>query len=213
MALIKCPECGKENVSDSAVSCPECGFAIKKYYVEKLWKEQNEKEQARIKKSIKAKMTKYLVLFIVCLLSALPLMYFAAKVFIKETFMGVILIAIDCILFIAAIAFYAFRKNAKEEWNAINNDWESYQDLMDSRQKAAQQFQESEARRKAEIEQHLQEEKERREAVATLTCPLCGSKNKKRISTLNRGASVYMVGLASSKIGKQYECKNCKHKW
>lgn len=27
MALIECPECGKE-VSDSAVSCPNCGFGI-----------------------------------------------------------------------------------------------------------------------------------------------------------------------------------------
>ena len=32
MALIKCPECGKENVSDTAESCPNCGFGIKKYF-------------------------------------------------------------------------------------------------------------------------------------------------------------------------------------
>ena len=32
MALVKCPECGKENVSDSAEACPECGFGIKAYY-------------------------------------------------------------------------------------------------------------------------------------------------------------------------------------
>ena len=32
MALIKCPECGKEKVSDTADSCPECGFGIKSYY-------------------------------------------------------------------------------------------------------------------------------------------------------------------------------------
>lgn len=25
MALIKCPECERENVSDSAVKCPNCG--------------------------------------------------------------------------------------------------------------------------------------------------------------------------------------------
>ena len=45
------------------------------------------------------------------------------------------------------------------------------------------------------------------------TCPVCGSKKVKRISTLNRGFSVYLLGLASSKIGKQYECDSCKHKW
>lgn len=31
MSLIKCPECGKENVSDTAKVCPECGFKINKY--------------------------------------------------------------------------------------------------------------------------------------------------------------------------------------
>lgn len=35
MALIKCPECGKENVSDSAESCPECGYNIKAYFEKK----------------------------------------------------------------------------------------------------------------------------------------------------------------------------------
>lgn len=30
MALIKCPECGRENVSDTATSCPQCGFNVAK---------------------------------------------------------------------------------------------------------------------------------------------------------------------------------------
>lgn len=45
------------------------------------------------------------------------------------------------------------------------------------------------------------------------TCPMCGSKKVKKIGTVNRAASVAAVGLASSKIGKQYECDDCKHKW
>jgi ubiquinone/menaquinone biosynthesis C-methylase UbiE len=32
MALVNCPECGRENVSDSARSCPGCGFDVKAYY-------------------------------------------------------------------------------------------------------------------------------------------------------------------------------------
>lgn len=35
MALIKCPECGREKVSDSAEACPDCGFGIKKYFEER----------------------------------------------------------------------------------------------------------------------------------------------------------------------------------
>lgn len=32
MSLVKCPECGREKVSSTAVACPECGFNIKEYY-------------------------------------------------------------------------------------------------------------------------------------------------------------------------------------
>lgn len=42
MALVKCPECGKE-VSNSAAVCPNCGYGIKKYYDEKK-KENTNKE-------------------------------------------------------------------------------------------------------------------------------------------------------------------------
>lgn len=46
MALIKCPECGRENVSDSAESCPNCGFGIREYY-QKIKSEQEETEKQR----------------------------------------------------------------------------------------------------------------------------------------------------------------------
>ncbi len=44
-------------------------------------------------------------------------------------------------------------------------------------------------------------------------CPTCGSTNVKHISTLNRAASIGVFGLFSSKIGKNYECLDCKAKW
>ena len=47
----------------------------------------------------------------------------------------------------------------------------------------------------------------------SIKCPVCGSTNTKELSNLNRTASVATWGLASSKIGKQYECKSCGHKW
>ena len=31
MALIKCPECGREGVSDKAINCPNCGYPINHY--------------------------------------------------------------------------------------------------------------------------------------------------------------------------------------
>ena len=59
-------------------------------------------------------------------------------------------------------------------------------------------------------------EKEKRELEALRNrprCPKCGSFNFVEISTASRLISVAAWGLASGKIGKQYECKNCRHKW
>ena len=44
-------------------------------------------------------------------------------------------------------------------------------------------------------------------------CPTCGSKNIKYISTLNRAVSIGVFGILSGKIGKNYECLNCKARW
>lgn len=44
-------------------------------------------------------------------------------------------------------------------------------------------------------------------------CPQCGQTDTRRISNINRATSVAFWGLASSKIGKQYECQRCNHKW
>lgn len=71
-----------------------------------------------------------------------------------------------------------------------------------------------------ELQRHMNEqerrieEKRQAELAKLPACPICGKKdNVVRISTLNRTTSVAAFGLASSKIGKQYKCKNCKHMW
>ena len=45
------------------------------------------------------------------------------------------------------------------------------------------------------------------------TCPMCSSKKIKKLSDLNRAGSIALKGLASDKIGKSYECDNCKYKF
>ena len=32
MALVRCPECGRERVSDSAEACSDCGYSIKAHF-------------------------------------------------------------------------------------------------------------------------------------------------------------------------------------
>lgn len=46
MALVKCPECGRENVSDTAEACPGCGYGVKAHFEKiKLKKERIERER------------------------------------------------------------------------------------------------------------------------------------------------------------------------
>ena len=62
-----------------------------------------------------------------------------------------------------------------------------------------------------EIRKEIQEHQEKQSNIPK--CPTCGSTNVKHISTLNRAVSIGVFGLFSSKIGKNYECLNCKMKW
>ncbi len=52
MALIKCPECGRENVSDTAKACPGCGYGIKEHF-DKIGRESKQ-ESIEIKVDGKA---------------------------------------------------------------------------------------------------------------------------------------------------------------
>ena len=49
MAIIKCPECGKE-ISDKATSCPNCGFPLIKGQPEK----EKPKEPSTVEKVLKS---------------------------------------------------------------------------------------------------------------------------------------------------------------
>lgn len=46
-------------------------------------------------------------------------------------------------------------------------------------------------------------------------CPMCGSTNISKISTISRATSIIGFGILSKKIGKQWQCNNpkCKHMW
>lgn len=44
-------------------------------------------------------------------------------------------------------------------------------------------------------------------------CPTCHSKNIQRISGLERGTSIAILGLFSKKINKSFKCKNCGYTW
>lgn len=105
---------------------------------------------------------------------------------------GVVIIGITLGLFIKKISRYNLRQNNPELYNRI----------------VAEETRRGQERYKA------QQQAEQIRLSKLPECPICKSKNNvRRISSLDRGVSVAMVGLASSKIGKQYECTRCRHKF
>lgn len=47
----------------------------------------------------------------------------------------------------------------------------------------------------------------------SVNCPNCNSVYTNKISTSKKIISTSLLGLASSTIGKTYECKTCGYKW
>ena len=167
-----------------------------------------EKHQALLTEKRK-QVAKYKALSVVAWLAAIILLVVAAYSIAVETDSGILMVLLDIALFILAMMWTGRKSALAEELSALEISWDEYEALMERRREQRKQF---DAQQEA-IKQREREEQARKDAVQHLECPLCGSMNTQRISTLNRSISVTAFGLASDKIGKQYECKNCKHKW
>lgn len=225
MALVICPECGRENVSDTALSCPDCGYAIKEHYdkikaeeqrleaekalqakkeAEERHKQETAKERQRetvlrLEKQIE-KASKQIRNSLISLLIAIPLtiLFWCLS---TDGSLGMLIVICAVIDFISIVFLFS---GIQEKDTAISDLETAKRDLQEYERNV-------DARISAIIAQG--QAQAAKDAAKHPVCPLCGSRNTNRISTINRTASVATLGLASSKIGKQYECKNCKHKW
>lgn len=59
----------------------------------------------------------------------------------------------------------------------------------------------------------VQKQEEYKKMNGGYKCPSCGMMAGYKISTVSRGASVELFGAASDKLGKTYQCGNCKYMW
>ena len=80
---------------------------------------------------------------------------------------------------------------------------------LEAREKEREQ--EAAAYRLKMVEQSI--EREQKKHPTNIHCPTCGSNKIEKISGFDRAMSAKMLGLASSKIGKTFECKSCGYKW
>lgn len=173
---------------------------------------QNEKQKEKISQ-LKKDITRYKIQTVMALVVAVPFIFIAAKTFLESAGLGIFFILLDCVLFIMSIAWAGFRKAKEDELEAVQTGWNEYERCMKERDERRKWAEERYDELKQKELEEQEEEERRRLAAENMPCPICGSKNTKRISMVNRSVSVYTYGLASDKIGKQYECKNCKHKW
>lgn len=243
MALIKCPECGRENVSDTANSCPNCGYCInahftqikekeiqktKKEGIEKKRKESLAKYSAELEKEIeKIKAMPYpkkptiisagksaIYLYLSILIGSFLLGFITRKIYLLSYIFAAIC-SLD--LFIGTILLIVVI------YADYNSEMHSYKyEIGISEETTWKDF---EGYKKHLINKKIEYYSDKddidyriayRKIVNTdskIKCPICNSINVERISTASRVISVEIVGLASNKIGKQYKCKNCKHLW
>lgn len=112
------------------------------------------------------------------------------------------------------------REKADKTYSSFNNRflcW--YQDYLREQTDPGcleRERQEHERKQKAletarQVEKWKAKQQEQQDLASgkRVVCPYCKSTNTEKISTLNRAVSISIVGAASSKLGKQWHCKNC----
>lgn len=210
MALVKCPECGREKVSDSADMCPDCGYGVKAHFdkikeeelrrqqqedLESLYKnkEYEEYEINRLEEELaNEKKVKAIVTVLMILGMSIGT---AALMFNDHGSLGLLIVfgygvAVFCIA--GLVMSFGSVEEMEKNLRIAKADFSKYKRDMANWNRAEQIKEEIEERNKIE-------------------CPYCHSKNTKKISAVSKAGSVAVYGvLAAGKISKQWHCNNCK---
>lgn len=241
MALITCPECHALNISDTAEQCPKCGYAIKEHFIrEKRRMEYQEREarqrekvyeeEQKLKPELEQKLAEIDELpypqkptFLKTLFydegggSSLTFMLFGSLIITFLLSFSSSLFAFLCaVILVLGVPFFLFivicdYKAAVRRYEIQTKNWDKYkEEIKDKIRSEYKDYARNLAlygSREAPMPQfNISTENKPK-------CPICGSTNIKEISTLSKVTSFAMVGLLSSKIGKQMKCENCGYKF
>lgn len=240
MALIKCPECGKENISDSATTCPFCGYGIKEHFdlinQKEAFDEKKQKDREKIQKQYEDELQRINKMYHPSKPSWIATIFKRINwIFVPASFLTLLMILciilsfcgiaeeIDFWIFFGAAFFgfiaFATWKIIKDEYDrALDKyeNWDTYIERLknDATNQYDTRINDLESRKfEAQTSVTPSETVPIPRPTYGLKCPVCGSSNVKRISNTSRAISVELMGLASLKIAKQYQCKDCKHMW
>lgn len=225
MAIIRCPECGKD-VSDTSPSCIHCGFSLAEHFDKlqaqnALQKELDEKLHSIDNMDIPDKPDPFdgegLWWFIAFLFLGVGM--YACWLHIDlilsnmsgmpgAVVTGLILIALALLLIRGIIKRY--KRNIADHKKMVEN-WGEYKETEKKRTM-------SEYKVYSENIMRYGNRNGKVKTVAlkdehTVKCPACGSTEVKKISTAKKVVSTELWGLASSDIGKQMVCEKCGYKF
>lgn len=213
MALVKCPECGRENVSDTAQCCPECGFGIHDYFIQQRNKQIAEEkavsaaQKAKVQKEKEAEELERRLANIKSPEEPQKGVYIAGVVgfgMIGALWMVLALydgfhffkFCIAALFLVMAVATRSAYKDAVSDYNLSQTDFRAYQQKIISAENA----------RKAEAARIAYEKAKK--ATAPVKCPKCGST---AIATVNRGYSLVWGFIGSGK--PMNVCQKCGYKF
>ena len=232
MALIKCPECGKQ-VSDTAPTCPNCGlnFRLKEQideidaklnrdfeqYVASLkppvmissLSELNEYRQQSFQRRVAIPLG--ICAGIVSLLLTL-ILFIIGFDYMGFTIHHFLLICLSLALFWFSYYLYNLEKNTlKEKQKQIQYEIDNFDKVKEDRIKSYASI--LNIRRKNMIN-NLTGYNNSNNNQNIPHCPTCGSTNIRKISGVSKAGSVAVWGvLAVGKVSKQWHCNNCGSEW
>lgn len=216
MALIKCPECGKEKVSDSAIACPECGYNIKAHF-EKI-KKNNEKQLSLKSKTTQKENKEKTMLSLkewrIQNVSKPEKPIFShgiiaytiiAILFFVFVFLGVprrsdvnwlwAIIEMLVIIFLPAVIYCCVSYFPQMNLYKLSlTDFRKYQETIIEKEDIAI------AKEKAQIEAQL----------LNAECPYCHSHNTEKITAAHKAINTAMFGVLGQKRKYQWHCNDCK---
>lgn len=229
MALMICPDCGTK-ISDTAEICINCGCDLFLHREElRIDREIEEKVIAFSEQMSQSKPPKQ-----INSLSEIPMYRNTdnANLFLLLLTFGCIVFGLYCLssgerwfsIVPAAVGIFPFigyRISSRDAKKILQKEQERIQREIDNfeagKRTRIMLYQQALLREKQNKLEEISKRNIQRVVdapkVIGLRCPACDSDYYERISTLNRMISVELVGLASSKIGKQYKCKKCGHLW
>lgn len=233
MALIKCPHCQHDNVSDKAETCPHCGLRITQFckgksqnacYDEIISNNLSEVEakRERILLMLKQQKNKEIKYKIGWFAWAITWTIILVLVFsLSEHGSHGLLIVIS--LFFSIIGWggiYLCRGSVEQ----FENDLRLAEKDIAEYERTIQRRIEAHKQKMIEGANALQREKEYAEYTQTSgeawtvryftdPCPYCGHYKVRYSKWEDKRFSIAFWGIASSKIGQKFKCENCKRMW